>query len=732
MAEKKSIEAGKGHVTLGVESTALEKGLNEAKSMCSSFGKAIAGIGVGIAAMGASITAPFAYGLSVFADLGGEINRTSRITSMSFSDVQGIMAGFKISSEGLEGATRKMSAFVSGAANGEHVDTMRDLGLAISDLQGISSSERMIVLADAISKIGDAAKRSYMQTQVFGRGALGSMNITGGRAGIEARIARSNQIAPQLSDADVETAKAYNKALSEGKQATAGIWRTLGAVAAPTATMVINMTTELIVIIQRFVAANRPVLDIVFKVGTALALAGSAIATFGGLIVGAGFVLGAISSAIGGFIALASGGFGLLSAATWAWGVVTATASAVAAGAMFVYNVGLSALTAVTWLYNTAGAAAGVLWGVLTAATAVASVSTWAYTASLIAAWVWEQACSVGIALIVTALGALVIAIGAVIIAAAGIGLLVAAFIFLPGLIAAATASVMEFFSSAFGQGTQMISDLWASVSGFFQAIQDAMSTGNWEMLWEIVKTGALLAWELIKIGAMTIWEELKYGVLSILDAIGYAGMTLFSNMWTGLQIGFVVAWTEIKAIAFDTLGSIARQASVVMDALDPTGTTGAALFSQANNLSDMAGDARGTERTSQVAAINTEATTARERRRLEAEAAQNQLDAERDFALAAIDTDYADQLQQYLDYLSQSAAVDAAAAAGTSAVGDAQNTEQKDHASSVGTFSGAALALMGGTENPNQRLEDIGQETRDLIAGVLDTLVTMPRFTMF
>jgi hypothetical protein len=38
----------------------------------------------------------------------------------------------------------------------------------------------------------------------------------------------------------------------------------------------------------------------------------------------------------------------------------------------------------------------------------------------------------------------------------------------------------------------------------------------------------------------------------------------------------------------------------------------------------------------------------------------------------------------------------------------------------------------MGGVENPNQRLENIGQETRDLIANVLDTLVTMPRFTMF
>src|SRR6185295_11846872 len=110
------------------------------------WGKSIAAIGAGVAAMGAGLTAPFAYGLSVFAEVGSTITSAARMTGMSFTEVQDAAAGMRVGMEDLPGATRKMSDFMLSAAHGSHEaqQALGELGVTFDELQGMSQYERML------------------------------------------------------------------------------------------------------------------------------------------------------------------------------------------------------------------------------------------------------------------------------------------------------------------------------------------------------------------------------------------------------------------------------------------------------------------------------------------------------------------------------------------------------------------------------------------------------------
>src|SRR5438034_615383 len=87
MASPGTIRAGQAAVELSLNDTALQAGLNKAKATLASFGKSVAGIGGALAAGAATITAPFLYGLSAFAEMGKEVVFASRETGIGFEQM---------------------------------------------------------------------------------------------------------------------------------------------------------------------------------------------------------------------------------------------------------------------------------------------------------------------------------------------------------------------------------------------------------------------------------------------------------------------------------------------------------------------------------------------------------------------------------------------------------------------------------------------------------------------
>ncbi len=296
MAGSDAIKVGEGNIVLGMDLGPLANDLKAAQAKIQAWGQGVMAAGAGIGAIGAAITAPFLYGLSVFSDMGSDIVKTSRMTNMSFGEVQAAMAGTKLSADELTTATKRMDMFISSAAEGspEAVHQLQMMGLTIGDLANLTEYERLLLFADGIQKIGDASQRSTAQVKVFGRSGL-EANLVGGAAGVRKRAARGAEVGGLLSDADVKLAKEYAISQKELALATKGLWAQIGAAAAPLMTWFTNTVTNIIIAVRKWVEQNRGLLTTIFHIGDKLVLAGVVIGGFGAAIFGLGTAFGLLA-----------------------------------------------------------------------------------------------------------------------------------------------------------------------------------------------------------------------------------------------------------------------------------------------------------------------------------------------------------------------------------------------------------------------------------------------------
>lgn len=592
MASKAAIEAGRGYVTLETRNL-LQKGLDEAKATLQAWGTTVMAIGAAVAATGVLIAAPFLQGLDTLAAWGKEMRTAMRQTGMSFEELDLAMDGTRTSADELVPAIAKMDEFIFSAANGsrEANNALAEMGISLSDLQHASQGDRLLLLADGLNRIGDAGQRIARQRDVFGRGGL-SLNIEGGAAGMRARAARADYLEGETlnSRATLELVGQYNTAKREFGMAMSGFWATLGAAAAPVMTDFFRMITQIVVGVRQWMDANRPLLTTIFYVADKLILLGTIIGFVGSMIYAGAYAftfIGGAISIVGGviswFVSLASGGFGLLTVLSWGWGAATFAAGMIATAALLVYKTGLLALTAITWLWNAAGTALAAVLGLFSGAATVATGATGGYTIGLIAAWIWENICSVGITLLITALGALVIAIGAVVLALGGFVIFAVAVAFLPTAISALSDAFHELFESIgnstwFANLTSMFGAVVDTAQTAWTGIKAAFDAGEWGLLWEILKVTALLEWEHISTYAIGVFNYWK-------DAIS----DVFDEAWTYVKISFVTIWGEVKALFFDGIAAISSgftgMVNVIINALN--GMLGAVVQGM-NSIIDM------------------------------------------------------------------------------------------------------------------------------------------------
>ncbi len=561
MANKGSIEAGRGHVTLETRNL-LQKGLDEAKATLQAWGTTVMAIGAAVAATGVLIAAPFLQGLDTLAAWGKEMRTAMRQTGMSFEELDLAMDGTRTSADELVPAIAKMDEFIFSAANGsrEANNALAEMGISLSDLQNASQGDRLLLFADGLNRIGDAGQRIARQRDVFGRGGL-SLNIEGGSAGMRGRAARADYLEGETlnSRATLELVGRYSSAKREFGMAMSGFWATLGAAAAPVMTDFFRMITQITVAVRQWLEANRPLLTTIFYIADKLILLGTIIGFVGSAIYASAYAftfIGGAISIVGGviswFVSLASGGFGLLTILSWGWGAATFAAGMIATGALLVYKTGLLTLTAISWLWNAAGTALSAVLGLFSGAAAVATGATGGYTLGLIAAWIWENIASVGITLLITALGALVIAIGAVVLALGGFVLFGVAVAFFPAAISSLADAFDDLFDSIgnstwFANLTSMFGAVVATAQTAWAGIKAAFDAGEWGLLWEILKVTALLEWEHISNYAMGVFYYWK-------DAIS----DTFDEAWTYIKVTFVAVWGEVKALFFDGIAAIA------------------------------------------------------------------------------------------------------------------------------------------------------------------------------
>lgn len=551
MASKSAIVAGRGEVTLGTNDGPLVAGLAAAQKKFQDWGKGIAVIGAGIAAAGAAVTAPFLAGLAVFTAWGGEMRTGMRETGIGFAQLDYLTKGLGVSTEELVPAVAKMSSFLLEAANGSDTanQALAQLGLTLGELSAMSQGDRVQRLAEALGGVADASKRIGLTRAIFGRGAM-DLNVSGGAAGIAARAARRDYIEGKPSEGDQQLAAETAKLFSEMAMAIKAIWREIGAAAAPVMRDFYQLVIGVLVPVREFITANRDTLTIVFRVADAMVTFGAAIVFVGGVVYAAGYAfafLSGIVTIVGAALSWAAG-----------WAYFAATGFGVLKLVSLAYAAVMLGVNAVVWLFNLAHAAGVAALAMFAGGTVAASAGTSGFTLALVGTWIWENLCTAGAWLLVTALGALVLVLGAVLFAipivamaaiVTGIGYLI--------VTSREGASAWRDFSAAISTAA---GDAWDSCKAAFAGILDTVTTsmggvmnavkaGDWALVWEIVKTGGELAWLQLTQFVEQQWIIWKYAAFATWDAITDALRDAFANVVRDIRLMWAELWGQ------DTMG---------------------------------------------------------------------------------------------------------------------------------------------------------------------------------
>ena len=317
-------------------------------------------------------------------------------------------------------------------------------------------------------------------------------------------------------------------------------------------------------------------------------MAWSAIATVAGATAAVAIAIWSAAYAVAAAV-VSAGSAVIVAALTLAW----AAAKLLWAGFIFVasgqlaYTVGTAIATVATWLYKAALVAISVI-------TALLSANTWIFVAALVlykvAAWaasaatfvyslmMWKAAVATtaatgGLNLLAAAFAVLmaIVSIGlAAIFAAPFILLGVAIWEGIKSLKALGSAftgfgDLLRGFGNAIAGGASGIATAFAgawdaTVVGFsamfdtivdvagrsWQGIKDAISIGDWELTWEILKTSFLLIWEQVKAPLETMVNSWKDAFSDAFTAIWTTLRSLFTQGWLFVKLGFIRAFEAV------------------------------------------------------------------------------------------------------------------------------------------------------------------------------------------
>ena len=603
---------GRGHVSLGVDSGPLEKGLNAAQAKFSEWGTGVAQLGAtiaaggaGIAALGGVIAAPFLYGLSIIQDWGQETQQVMRQTGMSFAEVDLLLDGLRgnlleeVAPQSVVAGLATMNKFLIGAQDGVAgaTDAMSRMGLSVASLSAMTDSERLLAFADGLEHIGDTGRRSAIAMEIFGRRNVFAMNLQGGSAGIRARSDRVEELQGSSlhSKESHESARRVTLAHNEMKLATQGFWASLGLAAAPIMQDFYQMVTKVIIAVRTWTDENRPLLTTIFYIADKMILVGSIIAGVGtaiyalsysfafmsGIVTILGGVLSFFMSAlsflggvvmvgvnaglwlIGISLAVVKAGFGLLTIATTIWAVASLAWTALVWVGYTLFAIGYAVVTgimiAAMWAYKTTMLAVTFVVGLFTGTAGSSKVMMWLYSASALAASAASLAFSAGTWVAVASTIAfwtqLVIAWIWENLVSAGLWLLVSVGVMLIitlGALVVAIAALTLGFGALFAGGLMMTYLGFESIGDIIPRI----------MGWFAALTGSGAG----GIGDMGPWESLigmfhevariatqTFGIVRTALALGSMDMA-----WEALATSAELAFIRIRGVALPLFYSIA------------------------------------------------------------------------------------------------------------------------------------------------------------------------------
>ena len=225
MAGANNIRAGRAYVELGVGDK-LTAGLKSAQKRLRAFGAGVMNIGTKLAGVGAAMTAPLLGAAKHFASYGDEVAKMSKRTGLSveaLSELRFVASQTGTEFSSLEMAFRKMqrSIFDAGRGLSTQKDALDALGVTFDDLKNLKPEEQFKVLAEQLGKVENDTEQAAISMMLFGR--TGTNLIPMFEAGAEG-ITQLQQEARALG---LTMSKEDAQAAEEFTDAMDALWKTV-------------------------------------------------------------------------------------------------------------------------------------------------------------------------------------------------------------------------------------------------------------------------------------------------------------------------------------------------------------------------------------------------------------------------------------------------------------------------------------------------------------------------
>lgn len=227
---------------------------------------------------------------------------------------------------------------------------------ALKQLEAMNPEQRFIALATAINKLEKASDRAKAATIAFGESGEALLPlIEKGPAGINHLRQEAQALGLSMSGPAAAAAAALTAAFTHLKDATSGLWMTVGTAVAPIITEMTERMVAVIKVATKWARENQGLIATIFKVASTVATVGTVLLTVAGAISGIASIFGGFAAVAGTVAAVVATVGGAIAA------VLTPMAAliALAAGTAIYFGRALP----IARMFNATVEAGGTVWG---------------------------------------------------------------------------------------------------------------------------------------------------------------------------------------------------------------------------------------------------------------------------------------------------------------------------------------------------------------------------------
>ena len=242
--------------TLGLDTTAYDKGLEGAQSSASSFGSVLStglGVAAGVAttAIAATATATvaatsaFAQGITEVAAYGDEIDKNSQKLQVSTDFYQSMDYALNLAGSSMSEMTvgfRNMTTQIANATTGneEALASFEALGLSLEDLQSMSTEEIFTAAINSLQDMEEGTERAALASDVFGARVSQNLGplLNMSSEEMQAAIDTANEYGMVMSEDAVKASAGFQDSLTTLEGTVTGLKNSLLAEFLPSLTTV--------------------------------------------------------------------------------------------------------------------------------------------------------------------------------------------------------------------------------------------------------------------------------------------------------------------------------------------------------------------------------------------------------------------------------------------------------------------------------------------------------------